>query len=333
MGFSKTDVALVCVWTRTRPLACIFLAATWFLCVAGDVPAQGVSSSASRAGAIFRDCSDCPEMVVVPPGGFVMGSPANEEGRDPDEGPQRTVNIGRAFAVGKFEVTRGQYATFANETNRRAQGNCWYFNTAQNKYVNDEQGKDWVTPGFTQGDDHPVVCVTWEDAKAYTQWLSRKTGRDYRLLTEAEWEYAARAYSSTSRPWGDDPAQACSYANVRDRSFARLVPLKEGFTWGNLHECDDGIGYTASVGRYQPNRFGLYDMIGNAWEWVEDCGDENYVGAYPDERAWTTSGCARRVARGGGWLSDTRVVRSAHRVRDDPTRRNDNLGFRLARTL
>ena len=164
--------------------------------------AQGVASAPPPAGTVFRDCANCPEMVAIAPGGFVMGSPASEEGRYDTEGPQRTVTIARAFAAGRMEVTRGQYAAFASETGRPAQGSCYYFSVAQNKFVNDDPAKDWTSPGFAQADDHPVVCVTWDDAQAYTQWLSRKTGKAYRLLTEAEWEYAARAYSSTARPWG-----------------------------------------------------------------------------------------------------------------------------------
>ena len=285
------------------------------------------------AGTVFRDCTDCPEMVVIPTGSFVMGSPASEAGRDDDEGPQRTVGISRAFAAGKFEVTRGQYARFASETKRPARGNCWYWNHAQGKGINDDRSKDWASPGFAQADDHPVVCVTWDDAQAYVQWLSRKSGKSYRLLTEAEWEYAARAYSIAARPWGGDPALACVHANVGDQSFVRAVSPGEDRKWSNPHGCDDGSAYTSRVGRYAANRFGLHDMIGNAWEWVEDCWNDKYVGAPTDGSAWISGDCARRVLRGGGWFNLPRDARSADRDGSVTAYRSGVLGFRLARTL
>ena len=171
------------------------------------------------------------------------------------------------------------------------------------------------------------------DAQAYVQWLSRTSGKPYRLLTEAEWEYVARAYSSTSRPWGDDANQACGHANVQDQTMARVVPPGEGKEWGNPHRCDDGSAYTSTVGRYQANRFGLYDMIGNAAEWVEDCWNANYTGAPSDGSAWTTGECARRVVRGGSWVVNPRFARSAPRGRDGSASRNNDVSFRLARTL
>lgn len=157
-------------------------------------------------GTVFRDCADCPEMVVIPPGSFVMGSPEGETGRDEDEGPQRTVTISYSFAAGRHEVTRGQYAQFLRESGHTpAAGNCWYWDGDEGGAKNDDASKVWHSPGFAQGDDHPVVCVSWDDAKVYAAWLARKAGRTYRLLTEAEWEYAARSGSSTTRPWGGDP--------------------------------------------------------------------------------------------------------------------------------
>jgi len=242
------------------------------------------------------------------------------------------VTIGGAFAAGRMEVTRGQYAAFARETGRPAQGSCYYFSGAQDKYVNDDPAKDWTSPGFAQADDHPVVCVTWDDAQAYAQWLSRKTGKPYRLLTEAEWEYAARAYSSTARPWGEDSAQACSHAVVQDESFARSIAPTEGRKWLN-HNCDDGSVHTTRVGRYAANRFGLHDMIGNAFEWVEDCWNPNYTGAPSDGAAWIAGKCARRVVRGGSWNNNPRNARSAIRDRGGFANRINYVGFRLASTF
>ena len=319
--------------TRALIFAWALLVLASLFTTARDAIAQGAAPAPPPAGTVFRDCADCPEMVVIPPGGFLMGSPASEEGRFDDEGPQRTVTIGHTFAAGKFEVTRNQYAAFATETRRPALPNCWYWSGAQSKYVNDDPSKNWNRPGFAQAGDHPVVCVTWDDAQAYVQWLSRKTGKDYRLLTEAEWEYAARAYSRTARPWGDSANQACAHANVADQALLRAVSPGEGKKWNFIHDCDDGSAYTSAVGRYQANRFGLYDMIGNALEWVEDCWNTSFKGAPEDGSAWTAGECARRVVRGGSWSGNPRLVRSAERGGVGTAGRGGNVGFRLARTL
>jgi formylglycine-generating enzyme required for sulfatase activity len=175
--------------------------------------------------------------------------------------------------------------------------------------------------------------VTWNDAKAYAEWLSRKAGHPYRLLSEAEWEYAARAGTIESRPWGDDPTQVCRNANVWDLVARKTIRPPDGRRTSDSGECDDGYAYTAPVGRYAANRFGLYDMIGNAWEWVEDCWNTSYVGAPADGSAWTQGDCSARVIRGGGWEQDARVARSAARNRDVAADRNNNLGFRVARAL
>ncbi len=285
-------------------------------------------------GAVFRDCADCPDMVVLPAGSFTMGSPGNESGRYDNEGPQRVVTITRQFAVGRFEVRRGQFAAFVADSGYQSQGgNCWYLSSDEGKYVNDDISKSWRNPGFAQNDGHPVVCVSWTDAKAYADWLSKKTGKPYRLLSEAEWEYAARAGSSSSRPWGEDPNRACQHANAGDQTFNRLVPAGKGMKWSSIHECDDGSAYTANVGSYQRNAFGLHDMIGNVWEWTEDCWNASYAGAPTDGSAWLSGDCALRVGRGGGWGDDPRGARSANRNRDNSGDRSDVLGFRLARTL
>ena len=292
-----------------------------------------VSSQTPAPGTVFRDCPDCPDMVVIPPGSFVMGSPENEAGRDKDEGPQHPVTIAYTLAVGRYEVTRGQYAQFVREsTYAPAAGNCWYWDGDAGKAKNDDPSKAWHSPGFRQEDSHPAVCVSWGDAKAYAAWLSRKTGRNYRLLTETEWEYSARTGSSAARPWGEESSQACTYANVGDLARSRMVPPGEGKRW-QYHDCDDRYGYTAPVGSYAPNRFGLYDMIGNVWEWTEDCWNETYAGAPTDGSAWLTGDCARRVFRGAGWRNLPRLARSANREWFTAGSRVDTFGFRLARTF
>src|SRR5471030_1197521 len=279
-------------------------------------------------GTVFRDCTECPEMVVVPPGNFSMGSPDSERGRDKDrEGPVHPVTLSRALGVGKYEVTKAQFARFAQETGFSSSGSCYVWSGEK---VEHDSSKSWLNLGFAQTENDPVVCVSWDDAKAYTRWLARKTGKAFRLLTEAEWEYAARAGSQSSRPWGDDPRLACRYANVADATAKTGVP---GFSDLAMHACDDGHAYTAPVGSYQPNAFGLYDMIGNASEWTEDCWNENYAGAPGDGLARTDGDCDLRVVRGGSWLSFPVNARSAFRNVGTLGDRFNLIGVRVAKTL
>jgi formylglycine-generating enzyme required for sulfatase activity len=260
--------------------------------------------AAYRAGDSFRDCPECPQMVVVPAGSFLMGSPANEAGRDDDEGPQRTVTIARAFAVGKFEVRFDEWMQCVLEEECRM--------------VSDESWGRGL---------RPVVNVSWNDAKRYVAWLAKKTGKPYRLLTEAEWEYAARAGSLTARYWGNSELEACQYANVADRT------AKKKYKDWTFLDCEDKYAEAAPVGAFRPNGFGLYDMLGNAWEWVEDCYHNSYRDRPVDGSAWMTKECQDRVVRGGGWKFEPHFVRSASRSRGTPEDRGDPLGFRVARTL
>ena len=251
-----------------------------------SVPAAtaGVSSaSAVRPGQSFRDCADCPEMVAIPGGSFLMGSPSGEAGRDSDEGPQRRVTIA-GFAAGKFEVTFAEWDACV------AAGGC-----------NGYRPEDWGRG------TRPVNKLSWQDAQAYVAWLSRKTGQRYRLLTEAEWEYAARA--GTTTPYATGASISTSQAHFRSNS-------------------------TAAVGSFPANAFGLHDMHGNVWEWVEDCYQDSYSNAPTTGAAVTTSNCAFRVIRGGyPWGFYPQVLRSAGRYRNSPSYRSIFSGFRLARTL
>jgi formylglycine-generating enzyme required for sulfatase activity len=240
----------------------------------------------------FRECAnDCPEMVVVPSGEFIMGSPPEEKDRDAMEGPQHEVTIVKPFAVSKFEVTFDDWDACV------AYGDC---------------------PRFS---DHswgrgrrPVINITWNDAQQYVAWLSRMTGRIYRLLSEAEWEYAARAGTQTAYFWGDEIGTNNANCNGC------------GSKWDGKQ--------TAPIGSFAANAFGLHDMPGNAWEWVEDCLHPNYSGAPEDGSAWTTGGdCTRRIARGASWYIRPGSLRSAHRGLLDSDYRNDDDGFRVARTL
>jgi formylglycine-generating enzyme required for sulfatase activity len=249
------------------------------------------SPNTAKPGSEFTDCADgCPAMIVVPAGKFMMGSPENEPGRSDREGPQREVSIAKPFAVSKYEVT------FAEWDACTAAGAC--------PQANDESGRGQM----------PVVNVSWHYAKQYVGWLSRFAGKDYRLLTEAEWEYAARAGTTTAYFWGE--AIGNNNANCSGC----------GSEWDNKQ--------TAPVGSFQPNAFGLYDMAGNVWEWVEDVWHESYEGAPTDGSAWLQGGDPSvRVARSGSWLFTSQYLRAASRLRASTNVRRGGLGFRVARTL
>ena len=265
------------------------------------------SVNAYQVGETFRDCETCPEMVVLPAGEFMMGSPEGERGRSDAEEPQHKVTIPKPFAVGKYEVTVGQYAEFVKKTEHKHEG-C-------GKIIN-----------------HPVACVSWDDASAYAYWLSLKTGHEYRLLTEAKWEYAARAGTTTAY------------------HFGRMI-------LGNMAQYESEG--TAVVGSFPANAFGLHNMHGNVWEWVEDCWHDDYEDAPTDGSAWL-SGCRKgnendcegligdnlkscqellvgkelRVLRGGSWLNKPEILRSANRAGIDAANRDfKNGGFRVARAL
>ena len=277
-------------------------------------------------GSVFRDCADCPEMVVVRAGSFMMGSPSSEEGSGASEGPQHRVTISEPFAVGVHEVTRGQFGRFVSATSRAMGNSCRVFGGGERE---NRSGIGWRAPGFGQSDDHPVVCVSWDDAQAYVRWLSGETGKSYRLLSESEWEYAARAGTVSSRYWGIDPLDVCRYANVADLTLEEEYP-----DWPRrLRECRDGYAHTAPVGSYAANDFGLHEMLGNVVEWTEDCWNGSYNGAPTDGGAWTRGDCSLRVLRGGSWKIVREDTRSAFRARGDTGIRHYDAGFRLARTF
>jgi formylglycine-generating enzyme required for sulfatase activity len=213
-------------------------------------------------------------------------------------------------------------------TGYQAGGPCWIYSKAKGDYIK-SAANEWRDPGFAQGGNHPVVCVNWDDATAYSRWLSQKTGKGYRLPTEAEWEYAARAGTVTGRYWGWENGEACQYANVADQTAAGAL------AWAANDEkyiflCTDGNVYTAPVAQYRANSFGLYDVLGNVEEWTQDCYNSRYSGAPTDGSAWLTGDCSLRVIRGGSWDAVPRFVRSALRVGVQD--RSSGLGFRVART-
>lgn len=288
--------------------------------VAGASP-----SAAQTPPRTFSDCADCPEMVVVPAGSFTMGSPATEAGRYPVEGPQRQITLARPFAVGRFEITRAQYAAFSSASGRAARGNCSPIGLGLTR-------GSWKDPGFRQDGDHPVVCVSWEDAQAYVAWLNSQTSGGYRLLTEAEWEYAARAGSTSRYPWGSRANLGCTYMNGADVTFREWEPDRTIVT------CNDDALHTAAVGSYRPNAFGISDMIGNVMELTSDCyeiGIRLLDQVPADGRARTSADCGQYVIRGGSWGDGPRVLRSAFRdvVFTGPTETFASVGFRVAKTL
>lgn len=251
------------------------------------------AEKALKPGDSFKECAkDCPGMVALPAGEFLMGSPPDEEGRDDNEGPQHKVVLARPFAVSRFEVTLDEWDACV------AYGDC----DPKVADADAEQGRN------------PVVNVTWEDAQRYVSWFARMTGKPYRLLSEAEWEYAARAGTQTAYAWGESIGQG----------NANCVSC--GSQWDAAE--------AAPVGSFSPNAFGLSDMHGNVWEWAEDCYHDNYQGAPTDGAAWTAGGdCSRRVGRGGSWSYAPRFLRSALRSGIPSDLRGTDLGFRIGRTL
>jgi len=300
----------------------------------------------------FRDCPTCPIMIPIGAGRFEMGSAdgENERERVPPEfreatEPQHSVRIAAPFAIGKYEVTRSEFAEFVADTNYKSTESCLVFVPDRDVPIASTQvvdrtasfteraGFSWRNPGFPQTNDDPVVCVSWNDAKAYVAWLSGKTRQRYDLPSEAQWEYAARARTAGARFWGEGVEDICAYANGGDLSLVRtpgvLFDKKTPYM-----PCDDKSSFTSPVGKMKPNAYGLHDMIGNAAEWVEDCWNNNYAKAPDDGGPWTVGSCARRVVRGGSWFNvDARFLRSAARVSHSVDTRVSATGFRVARRL
>jgi formylglycine-generating enzyme required for sulfatase activity len=287
------------------------------------------SAAKLAPGAAFRDCPDCPEMVVVPPGEFDMGRDGGEPERY--EGPVRRVRVGYAFAAGRTEITNAQYRRFVEASGHAPSGEGCQIPAPGGRSLVSLPGTSWANPGYGRPirDDEPAACLRWSDAKSYVSWLAGVTGQRYRLLTEAEWEYAARAGTTGVHTWGEDLARACREANIFDLSAAKLgAPVAHGPA-----ECDDGFPTVAPVGSLAPNAFGLHDMIGNVWEWVEDCYEMPYGATPVDGSAQLTKGCDRRGSRGGGWRSAYPRQIPTFRGRDPESLTSQIFGFRVARDL
>jgi formylglycine-generating enzyme required for sulfatase activity len=278
--------------------------------------------AAERLAPVFKDCSECPEMLPIPGGTFVMGSRRDEHGRFDSEGPQHSVSL-RAFALGKYDVTNEEFLKFLRETGYQPApcdpilGLSW---TSLGK------GIAYAPGNWPPGND-PATCLNWYDAQAYIVWLNARVRAQgvqtpgnkelYRLPSEAEWEYAARAGTTTARWWGDAIGGGHANCNGCGSSY-------------------DGI-LIAPVGSFAPNRFGLYDMLGNVWQWTADCWNESYVGAPADGSVWARGDCSKRVLRGGSWSNVPEFLRSAARNKADAAGGDfdysNYAGFRVARTL
>lgn len=294
--------------------------------------AATAAESPRAPGAVFRDCDDCPEMVVIPAGKFVMGTPSavRAPGAGAAEADPVVIELPHAFALGRFEVTRGEFARFIADSGHEPRPGCRNWEPALSRFTEDAR-RGWQNPALPAAptDRHPVTCVAFADAQAYVQWLARETGERYRLPSEAEWEYAARAGSTTLRPWGDGPETGCDHANTYDL----VADAGYRLGWPNSG-CRDGFADLAPVGGFGPNSFGLHDVIGNAREWVQDCATGSYVGRPRDARAWEwLGGCRNRVQRGGSWLTPPAESRSAWRHEAPAGERTDDAGFRIARDL
>jgi len=310
-----------------------------------------VLSCFANAAETFRDCSVCPTMLEVPRGKFLMGTAAKKANtaaqkgdsassdsidaeESTDEQPQHSVTFEKPFALGQYPVTRGEFAAFVQETHHDPQG-CFMPTPGEDvPSVVLPQGLSWRNPGFEQTDRDPVVCVSFNDAKRYVEWLKRKTSKSYRLPTEAEWEYAARAGTTTPRYWPGSEKLACRFANVLDLGAAKTFDLDKAKK-GPLYPCDDGHIYTAPSGSFPANAFGLYDMLGNVWQWIADCYTDDYKSAPTDgsKAKEPEDGCRTRVLRGGSWATPIADIRSAYRHGDDPDNRTIINGIRVARSL
>lgn len=283
----------------------------------------------------FADCEECPRMVVIPAGAFTMGSPESERERMQYEGPRAGVTIA-SFAISETEITRKQYARFVEDTRRSTSGGCFTYGFSS---FTDPEAIDpnasWRNVGFAQGDDHPVVCVSWRDAQDYAAWLTRRTGQTYRLPSEAEWEYAARAGSTSTFVWGDDERRGCEWMNGGDEALLRTLPgwrealRQDGDAAARSAPCDDQNAFTSPVRSYRPNALGLYDVIGNAWEWVQDCWSASLPAS---EAPHFEESCTHHRTRGGSWDDYPRELRSARRGRLYANARRNDVGFRIART-
>jgi len=265
------------------------------------------AAEAQQPGKVFRDCkSSCPEMLVLPAGSFTMGTPENEPGRQADEGPQHRVTFAKPFAISRYQVTAGEWDAYLRESGVKiADGDS-------------RPGRECKAskPRYQQGPRQPAVCMSYHDVQAYADWLTKKTGKHYRMISEAEREYAARAGSSGPFPFELDPDG--------DYQISRNA---------NVYGPKDGFSFSSPVGSYPANALGVYDMHGNVYEWVADCYHDSYEGAPNDGSAWQQAECKVVVIRGNDWGEAPIFSRSGNRNASVPDNRGDWIGVRLVREL
>lgn len=264
-------------------------------------------AAGDKPGSVFRDCQgSCPEMVVLPAGSFMMGTPDDEMGRQPDESPLHQVTFAKPFAISRFQVTAGEWDAYVRESGVKiADGDT-------------RPGRECKAskPRYKQGPRQPAVCMSYYDVEAYVAWLSKKTGKRYSMVSEAQREYAARGGSSGAFPFPLDPNAEYEISQH-----------------ANVYGPKDGYSYTSPAGSFPPNDFGVYDMHGNVYEWVADCYHDSYVGAPTDGSAWTEAGCRNVNIRGNDWGEAPIFSRSGNRNNAGPESRGDWLGFRVIREL
>jgi formylglycine-generating enzyme required for sulfatase activity len=289
--------------------------------VAPPVMRLAAEATSPPPATVFRDCPACPLMKVVPSGNFMQGSAAADTDTQRFELPQHRVSIGEPFAVGVYDVTVNEYSQFVADTGYEIRG-CAVYDGAWHTSAE----ISWKNAVDKQTPLHPVTCVSWQDARQYALWLSQRTGYTYRLPSASEWEYAARGGSPASHPWSD-PTDACEHANLADQTAAERYP-----GW-RIQPCADHFAQSAPVGSFLPNAFGLYDTLGNVFQWVSDCWADDYENAPNDGSARTNGDCAQRELRGGSWFSRPDYVRVSYRNRFPTDYRSTTVGFRLLREL
>lgn len=316
---------------RTQCITAALMAVAWVPADAADVVTH------SERLPNVRDCPACPQMIAPPPGEFTMGASGEADAEDRwanRERPAHRRTAKRRYFLSAGPVTRGQFAAFVEATGYQAGGGCLGFDVEAGRFSAMAE-RDWSNPGFAQTDDHPVVCVTWFDAIAYADWLTAGTGADYRLPSEAEWEYAARAgRSAIAPPWAHTEA-VCEHANGPDASLASTLPRTASGARLPVLACDDGYAATSPVGTFPANAWGFYDVIGNVREWTADCFVETYAGI-ADGRglaAVSTAPCEQRVLRSSPYGYTPAHQRYTIRYRYPEHYRYPDVGFRVARDL
>jgi len=290
-----------------------------------------------RFGDSFRDCDACPEMTLLSGGTYLKGSPQDEPGRSDDDrnhdeddtpgpGGAQVETTVRAFALGTYEISNGEFARFVSETGYAMRGGC-IADLEQNGSWRAFPDARWDNAGRPFDERLPASCIDWHAATAYTDWLSKKTGKSYRLPSESEFEYARRAGSASAYHFGSDPEQLCKYGNVPDATLKALAPTLTTLA------CNDRYWGLAPIGQFEPNAFGIYDMTGNVWEWLADCYEASYANAPADGSPLLRDNCDARSIRGGSWGYDLSSLRSADRSDDPPDLLYDGIGFRVARGM